>query len=101
MKCKFVEILSTFDPALSEFIPSTYNKSDVFSSARCKEQFAKPKSMNEFLRTHCSSSAYIFEVKAVCWQILANEEIQAGRDPDKFEATYHPTCPFGCRRPAQ
>ena len=67
-----VKILSTFDPAFGEFIPSTYNNSDVFSSARCKEQLARPKSMNEFLRSNCSSSAYMFEVKAVCWQILAN-----------------------------
>ena len=57
--------------------------------------------MNEFLRSHCSSSAYMFELKAVCWQILANEEIQAGRDPDLLVATFHPTCPFGCKRPAQ
>ena len=57
--------------------------------------------MTEFLRTHCSSSAYMFEVKAVCWQILANEEIRAGRDPDLLEPTIHPTCPFGCRRPVQ
>ena len=66
-------IFSTFNSVLGEFVDSSYDKSDVFTSSRCKERFAKPQSMNEFLRTHCSSSAYMFEVKAVCWQTLAKE----------------------------
>jgi hypothetical protein len=97
----FVKILTTFDPSLDEFIECSYNKSDVFTSSRCKEQFARPNSMNTFLKTHCSSSAYMFEVKAVCWQNLAKDEIAAGKNPDNYESIIHPTCPFGCRRPKQ
>ena len=97
----FINIFSTFKTVLGEFIDSSYDKSDVFTSSRCKERFAKPQGMNEFLRTHCSSSAYMFEVKAVCWQILAKEELAAGRDPDLYASIIHPTCPFGCRRPTQ
>jgi hypothetical protein len=98
---EFVKILAAFDPALGEYIESTYDKSDVFTSNRCKEQFAKANSMYEFLKTHCSSSAYMFDVKAVCWQNLAKDDISTGRNPDAFEAIFHPTCPFGCRRPKQ
>jgi hypothetical protein len=43
----------------------------------------------------------MFEVKAFCWQNLKKDETSAGRNPDAFEAIFHPTCPFGCRRPKQ
>ena len=56
-----------------KFIDSSYEKSDISTSSRRKERFAKPQSLNEFFSTHSSSSAYMFEVKAACWQILAKE----------------------------
>ena len=60
----FVKILSSFDSSLGEFLEVSYDKSDVFTSTRSKQQYARPLSMNEYLKTHCCSSAYMFEVKA-------------------------------------
>ena len=73
----------------------------MFTLSRAKTQFAQQNSMNDFLKTHCTASAYIFEVRATCWQAFAKEEASEGRDPDQCNLTVHPTCPFGCRRPTQ
>ena len=97
----FVQVLNYLDPAIGEFTQQTYLKSDVFSSAKMKEMFSKKNSMNDFIETHCFKSAYLFQVMAICWVKTANEEIEAGRNPDNFEGLVHSTCPFNCRRPTQ
>ena len=97
----FVQVLNEFDPAIGEFTQQTYLKSDVFSSAKMKEIFKGKNSMNDFIESHCFKSAYLFQVKATCWLNTAKAEMEAGRNPDSYEGTIHPTCPFGCKRPIQ
>lgn len=57
----FVQILNKFDPAIGEFTQQIYVKSDVFSSAKMKDLFKKKNSMNDFIESHCSKSAYFFK----------------------------------------
>ena len=96
----FVSILNSFDPALGEFALPNSLKSDVFSSGKIKDMYSKKNSMNDFIETHCFKSAYVFQVKAVCWMTTAKVEMEAGRDPNIYPGDIHPTCPFGCRRPS-
>lgn len=98
---EFVRILSTIDPATGEHSLPNYKKSDVFTSNKMKELFKKPKSINEYISTHCLKSAYTFQIKAVCWKETALEEIKAGRNPDELVGEFHPTCPYNCKRPQQ
>lgn len=97
----FVYLLHSFDPALGEFAQPNYTKSDIFSSTKIKEMYSKKNSMNDFIETHCFKSAYVFQVKAVCWMKTAKEEMESGRDPNIYPGDIHPTCPFGCLRPSQ
>ena len=97
----FVYLLNSFDSALGEFAQPNSLKSDVFSSSKIKEMYSKKDSMNDFIETHCFKSAYVFQVKAVCWMTTAKVEMEAGRDPNIYPGDTHPTCPFGCLRPYQ
>ena len=99
--CEFVQILSSIDPATGEDSVPNCKKSDVFTSNKMKELFKKPKSINEYISTHCFKSAYTFQIKVVCWKLIAIEEIKSGRNPDSFISESHPSCPFNCRRPKQ
>ena len=99
--CEFVQILSSIDPATGEYSVPNYKKSDVFTSNKMKELLKKPKSINEYISTHCFKSAYTFQIKAVCWKLTAIEKIKSGRNPDSFIGESHPSCPFNCRRPQQ
>jgi hypothetical protein len=98
---EFVEILNSFDPSLGEYSTSNYSKSDVFSSSKMKDMYAKKDSMNDFIESHCLKSSYLFQVKATCWSKTAKDEIAAGRGPNCYPGIVHPTCPFNCRRPMQ
>ena len=98
---EFVEVLNSFDSSLGEYSSSNYSKSDVFSSNKMKEMYAKKDGMNDFIEIHCLKSSYLFQVKAICWFTTAKEEIGAGRDPNCYPGLVHPTCPFRCRRPVQ
>ena len=81
---EFVEVLNSFDPSLGEYSSSNYSKSDVFSSNKMKEMYAKKDGMNDFKESHCLKSSYLFQVKAICWFTTAKEEIGAGRDPNCY-----------------
>ena len=74
---EFVEVLNSFDPSLGEYSASNYSKSDVFSSSKMKDMYAKKDSMNDFIESHCLKSSYLFQVKATCWSKTAKDEIGA------------------------
>lgn len=57
-------------------------------------------SVKEFLETHTSSNPYMFQVAPMCWKMLALEYISTNRNPDEIEGSIHPTCKYGCYRPA-
>lgn len=99
--CEFVQLLSSIDPATGEHSSTNHKKLDVLTSNSMKELFKKPKSINEYISTHCLKSSYTFQVKAVCWEQTALDETKSGRDPDSFVGDIHPRCPFNCRRPKQ
>ena len=99
--CEFVQSVSSLDPATGEYLVPNFKQSDVFTSNKMKELYKKPKSVNEYISTHCFKSAYTFQIKAVCWKVTAVEEIKSGRNPDDFIGESHPSCPFNCQRPQQ
>lgn len=95
----FVNRICKIDPSLGEFLVGKSKDSNVFSSKLMKEKFANKNGINDFLKTHCEKSEYLFQVMATCWKALALEEIAEGRDPDLYSGEEHPTCPNHCKRP--